>query len=931
MQCLMIYHCLPSQLRWDHLVAGKQTQGSHRFYIMDWNVTWNTSNPDFTKCFQNTVLVWVPCFYLWACFPFYFLYLSRHDRGYIQMTPLNKTKTALGFLLWIVCWADLFYSFWERSRGIFLAPVFLVSPTLLGITMLLATFLIQLERRKGVQSSGIMLTFWLVALVCALAILRSKIMTALKEDAQVDLFRDITFYVYFSLLLIQLVLSCFSDRSPLFSETIHDPNPCPESSASFLSRITFWWITGLIVRGYRQPLEGSDLWSLNKEDTSEQVVPVLVKNWKKECAKTRKQPVKVVYSSKDPAQPKESSKVDANEEVEALIVKSPQKEWNPSLFKVLYKTFGPYFLMSFFFKAIHDLMMFSGPQILKLLIKFVNDTKAPDWQGYFYTVLLFVTACLQTLVLHQYFHICFVSGMRIKTAVIGAVYRKALVITNSARKSSTVGEIVNLMSVDAQRFMDLATYINMIWSAPLQVILALYLLWLNLGPSVLAGVAVMVLMVPVNAVMAMKTKTYQVAHMKSKDNRIKLMNEILNGIKVLKLYAWELAFKDKVLAIRQEELKVLKKSAYLSAVGTFTWVCTPFLVALCTFAVYVTIDENNILDAQTAFVSLALFNILRFPLNILPMVISSIVQASVSLKRLRIFLSHEELEPDSIERRPVKDGGGTNSITVRNATFTWARSDPPTLNGITFSIPEGALVAVVGQVGCGKSSLLSALLAEMDKVEGHVAIKGSVAYVPQQAWIQNDSLRENILFGCQLEEPYYRSVIQACALLPDLEILPSGDRTEIGEKGVNLSGGQKQRVSLARAVYSNADIYLFDDPLSAVDAHVGKHIFENVIGPKGMLKNKTRILVTHSMSYLPQVDVIIVMSGGKISEMGSYQELLARDGAFAEFLRTYASTEQEQDAEENGVTGVSGPGKEAKQMENGMLVTDSAGKQLQSS
>ncbi|XP_063479793.1 multidrug resistance-associated protein 1 isoform X10 [Symphalangus syndactylus] len=782
--------------------------------LWDWNVTWYTSNPDFTKCFQSTVLVWVPCFYLWACFPFYFLYLSRHDRGYIQMTPLNKTKTALGFLLWIVCWADLFYSFWERSRGIFLAPVFLVSPTLLGITMLLATFLIQLERRKGVQSSGIMLTFWLIALLCALAILRSKIMTALKEDAHVDLFHDITFYVYFSLLLIQLVLSCFSDRSPLFSETIHDPNPCPESSASFLSRITFWWITGLIVRGYRQPLESSDLWSLNKEDTSEQVVPVLVKNWKKECAKTRKQPVKVVYSSKDPAQPKESSKVDANEEVEALIVKSPQKEWNPSLFKVLYKTFGPYFLMSFFFKAIHDLMMFSGPQILKLLIKFVNDTKAPNWQGYFYTVLLFITACLQTLVLHQYFHICFVSGMRIKTAVIGAVYRKALVITNSARKSSTVGEIVNLMSVDAQRFMDLATYINMIWSAPLQVILALYLLWLNLGPSVFAGVAVMVLMVPVNAVMAMKTKTYQVAHMKSKDNRIKLMNEILNGIKVLKLYAWELAFKDKVLAIRQEELKVLKKSAYLSAVGTFTWVCTPFLVALCTFAVYVTIDKNNILDAQTAFVSLALFNILRFPLNILPMVISSIVQASVSLKRLRIFLSHEELEPDSIERRPVKDGGGTNSITVRNATFTWAKGDPPTLNGITFSIPEGALVAVVGQVGCGKSSLLSALLAEMDKVEGHVAIK-------------------------------------------------------------------------------------------------------------------TRILVTHSMSYLPQVDVVIVMSGGKISEMGSYQELLARDGAFAEFLRTYASTEQEQDPEENGVTGVSGPGKEAKQMENGVLVTDSAGKQLQ--
>uniref|UniRef100_A0A6I8MXX3 Multidrug resistance-associated protein 1 n=2 Tax=Ornithorhynchus anatinus TaxID=9258 RepID=A0A6I8MXX3_ORNAN len=891
--------------------------------LWDWNVTWHTYNPDFTKCFQNTFLVWVPCVYLWTCFPLYFLYLCRHDRGYIQMTHLNKAKTALGFLLWIVCWADLFYSFWERSQSIFRAPVFLVSPTLLGITMLLATFLIQCERRKGVQSSGVMLIFWLIALLCAIIIFRSKVLHSLKVDAEVDVFRDITFYIYFTLVLVQLILSCFSDRSPLFSETIHDPNPCPESGASFLSRVTFWWITGLMVQGYKRPLEASDLWSLNREDTSDQVVPVLVKNWAKECTKSKKQSLKIVYAPKDPVKLKTGSKGDVNEEVEALIVKPSQRDKEPSLFKVLYKTFGPYFLMSFLFKALHDLMMFAGPEILKLLINFVNDKDAPDWQGYLYTGLLFVSACLQTLVLHQYFHICFVSGMRIKTAVIGAIYRKALVITNSARKSSTVGEIVNLMSVDAQRFMDLATYINMIWSAPLQVILALYLLWLNLGPSVLAGVAVMILMVPINAVMAMKTKTYQVAHMKSKDNRIKLMHEILNGIKVLKLYAWELAFKKKVLEIRQEELKVLKKSAYLAAVGTFTWVCTPFLVALSTFAVYMTIDENNILDAQKAFVSLALFNILRFPLNILPMVISSIVQASVSLKRLRIFLSHEELEPDSVVRCSVKNAGG-NSISVTNATFTWSRNDPPTLTGITFAVPEGSLIAVVGQVGCGKSSLLSALLAEMDKVEGHVAIKGSIAYVPQQAWIQNASLRENILFGRQPEERHYKQVIEACALLPDLEILPSGDWTEIGEKGVNLSGGQKQRVSLARSVYCDADVYLFDDPLSAVDAHVGKHIFEKVIGPKGLLRNKTRILVTHGISYLPQVDKIIVMSEGKISEMGSHQELLERDGAFAEFLRTYANAEQSPDDGGSNSPAV----KEVKPMENGVLVMEGSAKQL---
>uniref|UniRef100_A0A5F8G3T3 Multidrug resistance-associated protein 1 n=1 Tax=Monodelphis domestica TaxID=13616 RepID=A0A5F8G3T3_MONDO len=907
--------------------------------LWDWNITWHTDNPDFTKCFQNTVLVWVPCVYLWACFPFYFLYLCRHNRGYIQMIHLNKAKTALGFLLWIVCWADLFYSFWERSQSIYRAPVFLVSPTLLGITMLLATFLIQCERRKGVQSSGVLLTFWLLALLCAGIVFRSKVLHALRASDKIDIFRDVTFYIYFLLVLAQLILSCFSDHSPLFSETINDPI-CVASH-----KVPLFFKCRLMVQGYKCPLEATDLWSLNREDTSNQVVPVLVKNWKKEC---------IVYSPKDPAKAEGGSKGDVNEEVEALILKPTQRERKPSLFKVLYKTFGPYFLMSFLFKALHDLMMFAvnGLSLFfsRLLINFVNDNQAPDWQGYFYTALLFVSACLQTLVLHQYFHICFVSGMRIKTAVIGAIYRKALVITNSARKSSTVGEIVNLMSVDAQRFMDLATYINMIWSAPLQVILALYLLWLNLGPSVFAGVAVMILMVPLNAVMAMKTKTYQVAHMKSKDNRIKLMNEILNGIKVLKLYAWELAFKEKVLEIRQEELKVLKKSAYLAAVGTFTWVCTPFLVALSTFAVYVTVDKNNVLDAQKAFVSLALFNILRFPLNILPMVISSIVQASVSLKRLRIFLSHEELEPESIVRKPIKDGEYLFSLTVSGSLVLHSFLLPSTP-----FLFLGALVAVLGQVGCGKSSLLSALLAEMDKIEGHVSIKGSVAYVPQQAWIQNASLRENVLFGRQPQERFYKTVIESCALLPDLEILPSGDRTEIGEKGVNLSGGQKQRVSLARAVYCDSDVYLFDDPLSAVDAHVGKHIFEKVIGPQGILKNKTRILVTHSISYLSQVDVIIVMSDGKISEMGSHQELLDRDGAFAEFLRTYANAEQNMEDEGKGrekkrcylelsdtfavlisflnpfnllllfigLTGTNGPVvKEVKQMENGVLISE---------
>uniref|UniRef100_A0A3B4X872 Multidrug resistance-associated protein 1 n=1 Tax=Seriola lalandi dorsalis TaxID=1841481 RepID=A0A3B4X872_SERLL len=837
----------------------------------DWNRTWYTANPDLTQCFQNTVLVWLPCLYLWVCAPIYLIYLRSHDRGYICMSHLNKAKTAVGLLLWIICWSDVFYSFWERSHGNSIpAAVHLVSPTLLGLTMLLAAMVIQYERMKGVQSSGVMLIFWLLALLCATVTFRSKILQVLDQPLTVSVWRYTTFYSYYALLLVALFLSSLTDQPPLFSQAVKDTVRPPVSLRLSLSLPHYTCLCplslGLCVvptSWFKRPLEEKDLWSLNPEDRSQRVVPQLVRRWNTECQKVKSTEQKTLYSPRQVPN-SESKEGRAVEESEILIVKNPQKTKEPSLFWALCLTFGPYFLISCLYKIIQDILMFVGPEILRLLIRFVNNSSAPYWQGYFYTALLFICTCVQSLILQKYFHVCFVSGMRLRTAIIGAVYRKALVISSAARRTSTVGEMVNLMSVDAQRFMDLITYINMIWSAPLQVVLALYFLWQNLGPSVLAGVAVMVLMVPVNAVIAMKTKTYQVAQMKSKDNRIKLMNEMLNGIKVLKLYAWELAFKDKVSEIRESELRVLKKAAYLGAMSTFTWVCAPFLVALSTFTVYVLIDEHNVLDAQKAFVSLALFNILRFPLNMLPMVISSMVQVTLSHMVVSII--------------PLDDD--FHVATVRGEAKM-----------MISDLHKGSLVAVVGHVGSGKSSLLSALLGEMDKLEGTVAVKGSVAYVPQQAWIQNSTLRDNIMFGQERREAWYHRVVDACALQPDLEILPAGDETEIGEKGVNLSGGQKQRVSLARAVYCDRAVYLLDDPLSAVDAHVGKHIFDQVIGPQGLLKDKTRVLVTHGLSYLPQVDLILVMVGGEVTEMGSYQQLMATEGAFSEFLRTYASVD----------------------------------------
>ncbi|NWI89596.1 MRP3 protein, partial [Pitta sordida] len=842
----------------------------------DSNLTIHTDNPDLTPCFQNTILAWIPSIYLWSALPFYLLYLKRNKRGYIVLSVLSRFKTLFGVLLWSVCWADLFYSFHELLQNRTPPPVYFVTPLVVGITVLLATLLIQYERLRGVQSSGVLIIFWFLSVLCAVGPFRSKIMATTAQGHLNERFRFTTFYIYFALVIIELILSCFKEKPPFFSPVSRDANPCPELNSGFLSRLTFWWFTSMAIHGYKRPLEEKDLWSLNEDDTSKIIVQQLSREWDREKARCKEKSNYVLNHVGD-----------GPEEAEVLVRDKEHKR-KPSFLKALLRTFGPYFLIGSFFKLIQDLLSFVNPQLLSVLIGFIKNKDAPTWWGFLIAALMFICAVLQTLVLHQHFQYCFVTGMRLRTGITGMIYRKSLAITNSAKRSSTVGEIVNLMSVDAQRFMDLMTFLNMLWSAPLQIFLALYFLWQALGPSVLAGVAVMVLLIPFNSAIAIKTRAFQVEQMRYKDSRIKLMNEILGGIKVLKLYAWEPSFSEKVLEIRKNELRVLKKSAYLNSLSTFAWISAPFLVALTTFAVYVSVNEKNILDAEKAFVSLSLFNLLKFPLNMLPQVISNIAQTSVSLKRIQQFLSHDELDPNCVETKVIAPG---NAISVANATFSWGKELKPTLKDINMLVPSGALVAIVGHVGCGKSSLVSALLGEMEKLEGEVAVKGSVAYVPQQAWIQNATLKDNILFGQAPNEEKYQNTLEACALKTDLEVLPGGDQTEIGEKGINLSGGQRQRVSLARAVYSSSDIYLLDDPLSAVDSHVAKHIFDKVIGPDGLLKGKTRILVTHGISFLPQVDHIVVLVDGKISEMGSYQDLLKQNKAFAEFLRNYALDE----------------------------------------
>ncbi|KAL6447242.1 hypothetical protein ACFW04_001485 [Cataglyphis niger] len=836
----------------------------------DANLTWYTNDPDLTECFQKTILVWVPCVFLWVFSVMEAYYLINSKRRNVPYTWLFISKQVLTVVLIILSIVEILLAINANGhRKVYNVEYY--TPFIKIITFILASTLMIYNRKRGMRTSGLLFLFWFFLALCGCVQYRDSINELIEGEHPSYL--SVCYMIYYPIVVILFVLNFLVDAEPKFSEYPTVETPCPEQSSSFPSRILFAWFDSLAWKGFRKPLETSDLWSMNPEDMASEIVPKFDKYWNKNLTKTEE--LVWTYFRVESAKAsfrKASGQVDFN---------GTRKKKVASILPPICKAFGATFMFGAFLKLIQDVMTFISPQILKLLIAFIEGEEEM-WKGYFYSVLLLLTAILQTLILSQYFHRMFLVGLRIRTALIAAIYRKALRMSNAARKESTLGEIVNLMSVDAQRFMDLTAYINMIWSAPLQIALALYFLWEILGPAVLAGLAVMIILIPVNGLIANKVKTLQIRQMKNKDERVKLMNEVLNGIKVLKLYAWEPSFEQQILKIRNKEIQVLKEAAYLNAGTSFIWSCAPFLVSLVSFTTYVLIDENNVLNSTTAFVSLSLFNILRFPLSMLPMMIGNIVQAYVSVKRINKFMNMEELDPNNVQH----DLSEAHALVIENGSFSWdtEQIERPTLQNINFHVEQGQLVAIVGTVGSGKSSLLSALLGEMVKLSGKVNTKGSIAYVSQQPWIQNATLQDNVLFGKALNKSVYNRVVEGCALSPDLKMLPAGDQTEIGEKGINLSGGQKQRVALARAVYNDSENYFLDDPLSAVDSHVGKHIFENVIGPNGLLKKKTRVLVTHSITYLPEVDNIIVLKDGEITESGTYKQLLEKKGAFAEFL-----------------------------------------------
>lgn len=489
------------------------------------------------------------------------------------------------------------------------------------------------------------------------------------------------------------------------------------------------------------------------------------------------------------------------------------------------------------------------------------------------------------------------------------------------------GRIITLMSVDADRINTASGMFHLVWTAPISIIITLIVLLVNIGYSALSGYALLVIGIPLLTFAIRMLVQRRKRINKLTDQRVSLTQEILQGVRFVKFFGWEKSFLERLKEIRKHEIHSIQILLAIRNAIQCVSMSMPIFASMLSFITY-SLSKHSLTPAPV-FSSLALFNSLRMPLNLLPLVIGQVTDAWTALGRIQEFLLAEEQKED------IKwDKSMSNAIEVKNASFTWERVPtsekdtnrpaptkeigktaekgdeemddsasektvvaPFQLTDLTFTASRNELLAVIGTVGCGKTSLLSALAGDMRITGGEITLGASRAFCPQYAWIQNATVRNNILFGKEYDEEWYNKVIDACALRADIEMFSAGDQTEIGERGITVSGGQKQRLNIARAIYFNADIVLMDDPLSAVDAHVGRHIMDNAIC--GLLKDKCRILATHQLHVLSRCDRIILMEEGRINAVDTFDNLMRDNPLFKRLMSTTAQEEKAEQLEES--------------------------------
>ncbi len=722
-----------------------------------------------------------------------------------------------------------------------------------------------LEHCRSRNPNGVVLFYWAFFIIAYAVKLRSLVSREAHKD-RLPFF--IVFNISLGLSILEFILEYFVPKKQSVYDALGAEDECPMEYADVFSMLTFGWMTPLMKFGYKNYLTQDDLWNLRQRDTTRATGDLLQEAWDHELEKKK-----------------------------------------PSLWIAMARAFGGPYLRGAMIKTVSDALAFVQPQLLRLLITFVESYRAgnepqPAIRGVAIAIAMFATSVCQTAALHQYFQRAFETGMRVKASLTAMIYGKALKLSNESRATKSTGDIVTYMSVDQQRLSDLCQWGQQLWSAPFQITLCMISLYKLVGVSCFAGVATMIIMIPINGLIARFMKKLQLSQMKYKDRRARLMTEILNNMKSIKLYAWGSAFMEKLSHVRNDlELNNLRKIGAAQSFATFTWSSTPFFVSCSTFAVFVLVTDRP-LTTDLVFPALTLFNLLTFPLTVLPMVITSIVEATVAVGRLTAFFTADELQEDAvrfIDEPPANNGD--ESVSIRDATFTWDKNQTKnTLENINFKANKAELTCIVGRVGAGKSSTLHSILGDLWKFHGEVVVRGRMAYVAQQPWIMNASVKENIVFGHRWDPHFYNQTVNACALADDFRQLPDGDQTEVGERGISLSGGQKARVALARAVYARADVYLLDDVLSAVDQHVGRHIINNVLGPSGLLSGKARILATNAINILRDADYIYLLRDQTILEKGTYQQLMAMRGEVSNVVKSASKEEAEESEGEESPT-----------------------------
>ncbi|KAF2200754.1 ABC multidrug transporter-like protein [Delitschia confertaspora ATCC 74209] len=742
----------------------------------------------------------------------------------------------------------------------------------------------------------------------------------------------------------------------------------PEWKAGFLSRVTFHWMGPIMTVGYKRPLEHNDLWTVNPDRSADVLVEKLQDSFKKRRARGAKRP----------------------------------------LLGALYETFKVEFIVGGLCQLLASIIQSVAPYVLRYLINFslqayiAQRTGGPAPHiGNGIGLVIGITAMqfTQSMATNHFMYRGMMVGGQSRAVLIAVIFDKAMKLSGRAKAGGKAlgdqpttpeapppeikpgseeekkwykkqlkrkqketkkpagkegvsgdgqgwgnGRIINLMSTDTYRIDQASGFFHMIWTSPIAILITVALLLVNLTYSALSGLGLLIITFPILGRTVRSLFRRRMAINKVTDQRVSLTQEILQAVRFVKYFAWEMSFLERIDTIRRKEIRsvqvLLSIRNGIMAVG----MSMPVFASMLSFITYSL--SNHTLNPAPIFSSLALFNSLRLPLNFLPLVIGQIIDANASVERIEEFLMAEEAEEDA-----EWDFNNKDAVVLKNASFTWERTvtqdeDAPVkvdgvgkkpsgkekskkqkkqdkkataqaqaekdaepskeilpeeeehpfeMKNLDITIGRKELVAVIGTVGSGKTSLLAALAGDMRKTNGEVMIGASRAFCPQYAWIQNATVKDNIVFGKEFKRGWYESVIDACALRADLEMLPNGDQTEIGERGITVSGGQKQRLNIARAIYFDADIVIMDDPLSAVDAHVGRHIMDNAIC--GLLKDKCRILATHQLHVLNRCDRIIWVEGGHVQAVDTFDNLMSNNEDFQKLMASTASEEKEEKKE----------------------------------